>query len=437
MADSDCTEDNTGTVSNDILPGIKSCMKDVLTEFTSELRADMHKNNESVTARISNIEKILIQNNLLVAEHDTESNSILDIGPVTANQTGNDCVTGLGGRMTSDHTCPRTPSNNIQNSKLFSSLLKSTQPRFDGKSSHVVDFIEDLDKYVDMGDFDDPTKVQVALCLLSGSAKEWGKSIKNIMSYSEFKQKLLNEFWSDAKQLAFEGELNNGKYQYSPECSMGEYFTRLLNRARHLRPPKDDKTLIRTIFKHFSDVEQCALIAARCTEVEDAKYILAQLDERLERARLTELRDRAEVRGGAHKAQMASRLVRVNAIQSCDEQPADEPTDTHLSKSNERGRDFANRHSYRGRGNYSQRRGSYKQYSGYRNNKRGHNNGDYEYGDHKRSKYSNNCNRNGGNWQKQSSGGGDREKVHSQGGSGDLKPERKAPNGGQKQPEGN
>jgi hypothetical protein len=253
----------------------------------------------------------------------------------TQNNPGS---SGLGSSFNCSHSTPihthvRSDGPQTQQSsfscppdslKVVSAIIKKSQPKFDGKSSHVVDFIDDLDDYFELTGVDRSAQVRVALHCLAGAAKEWGKAIDKNTSYLMFKQKLINEYWSESKQRAFEHELHSGKYLPSNEITRTEYFTKLLNRARHLEPKREDRVIIEAIIRHFPDEDENVLISNKCNEVEETKKILARLDERAEkRSREESVRAAAQATPGRHTGRVTpprnnptKRTAGINTVQN-------------------------------------------------------------------------------------------------------------------------
>lgn len=159
-------------------------------------------------------------------------------------------------------------------------MIDVDKPRFadDSKAMHPVDFIRKLEEYLDTMQIRGRKQVTAAVSCLASSAHIWADSQSEEWgSFSEFKIKFLEKYWSQVVQEKILEDLRRTD-QYNPaNGSYADHVGYWKKQTKYLEPKLSEGSLTRSLIKHLPISLRELVIASGAETTERVVKVVTEL----------------------------------------------------------------------------------------------------------------------------------------------------------------
>ncbi|XP_062714830.1 uncharacterized protein LOC134291298 [Aedes albopictus] len=153
------------------------------------------------------------------------------------------------------------------------------KPSFKGdlEQSHPVEFLQDVDRYVESIRLEPNCKLPFVLSCLEGEARTWARGFGYLLvNYDQFRFHFLQQYWGQRAQRLVREEIMYGNYAAITPSKMADYFLALITKARHLDTAPSELELVLHLTQHFPRSVGARL--SNCSDIQSA-YTLLQTED--------------------------------------------------------------------------------------------------------------------------------------------------------------
>lgn len=292
--------------------GTLSAKINKLTEEVNEAKLSMETGNRiNETSEISTNDVTQANEEILISDSSSIGRG-LERGVATQTLTEN------------EH---RNIIYNIQNVNI-------EKPKFgDGKGTHPVTFLEDLDAYIKKTSSANNILDKILECL-TGNARDWARIYKARWSNLEdFKMDFLATYWGEKEQNELRRTIVQGNWDQEANPSMLDYYLALVGKAQMLTYKLPEKQMITDLVRHFPKNVQQGWITSKIDSIIGTAEYLRSMDDinKQERRRFPNLNKTNSTNKSGEKRQTEFagnyqrwKKPRVNFVNAADQHPEPE-----------------------------------------------------------------------------------------------------------------
>lgn len=153
----------------------------------------------------------------------------------------------------------------------------SEKPKYPGKKTHSITFIEDLTVYLRRVSTSD-SEVDVIFDCLEGECRNWARIYKEKWrNFEDFRTDFLNTYWGEAEQSNLRKKIVQNKWTKG-QTTMLQHFISLVGQAKILSYIIPEKQLVGDIMSHFPKNVQYAWSTNPNPSIMEATDFLRKLD---------------------------------------------------------------------------------------------------------------------------------------------------------------
>lgn len=185
------------------------------------------------------------------------------------------------GRVPERDETIQTPTENEQKSIIYNiQNINIEKPKFgDGKGTHPVTFLEDLDAYIKKTSSTNNIIDKILECLM-GNARDWARIYKARWSNLEdFKMDFLATYWGEKEQNELRRTIVQGNWDQEANPSMLDYYLALVGKAQMLTYKLPEKQMITDLVRHFPKNVQQGWITSKIDSIIGTAEYLRSMDD--------------------------------------------------------------------------------------------------------------------------------------------------------------
>lgn len=178
------------------------------------------------------------------------------------------------------------PIRHVCEENQRNSNIEVSKPLFFGnnKDQHPIDFLQNLEEYFKIKQFNREEKLIVIRDCLKGTAGNWFATIKfQIKIYAEFRDAFIDEFWSREVQIQTLSNCLN-TLKVPDNITYQEHFSQWSAKLRHLQVPQiSEEEIVLNIANHYPGYIRAILISLPEKSIIAAMKILSTEEHRREK----------------------------------------------------------------------------------------------------------------------------------------------------------
>ncbi|KAB0805375.1 hypothetical protein PPYR_02345 [Photinus pyralis] len=136
----------------------------------------------------------------------------------------------------------------------FDTGMQSYLPSFGRtEKESPMDFLDELELVFDDFGVNEGDRLRSMFRCLKGAAHKWRQVFaRDVITYPEFREAFIEEYWGEGAQRQIRYKIDNGVYKRDSHVSMASYFLELAHSAKYLRMQWSDTELVYAVTAHFA-----------------------------------------------------------------------------------------------------------------------------------------------------------------------------------------